>query len=99
MDIKQIWIILMRKNNRLYICRVCGAEQLDPPWGEDGNSPTFEICDCCGVEFGYEDATLAALKNYRSKWLDKGAKWNFEKSKPENWSLEDQISNIPKEYL
>jgi hypothetical protein len=38
-------------------CRVCGLDQQSPPWGVDGKSPTYAICDCCGVEFGYEDST------------------------------------------
>jgi len=65
MALKQIWIILMHSNNNLYVCRVFGALQSDPPWGETGKDPSFDICDCCGVEFGYEDATLSGLKRYR----------------------------------
>lgn len=89
----------MHKNKELYTCRVCGAEQLDAPWGDDEESPTYNICDCCGVEFGYEDATLQSVKQYRAKWLDSGAKWNHKKSKPDNWSSEEQLSHIPEKYL
>ncbi len=89
----------MLKNNELYMCRVCGAEQLDLPWGEDGETPTYNICACCGVEFGYEDYTLIALKNYRIMWVNKGANWFCKKEKPDNWVLEEQLHNIPKKYL
>jgi len=89
----------MHKNNELYNCRVCGAEQLDAPWGDDGESPTYDICDCCGVEFGYEDSTLQGVKKYRQKWLDGGAKWHHKKSEPENWSAEEQLPHIPVKYL
>jgi len=88
----------MHKNNELYVCRVCGAMQLDAPWGDDGEAPTYNICECCGVEFGYEDATMQGIKSYRSKWIDSGAKWSRKKSKPDNWSLEEQLSNIPNKY-
>ena len=44
----------MHKNNEFYVCRVCGAEQPEAPWGDDGETPTYDICNCCGVEFGYE---------------------------------------------
>lgn len=87
------------KNNQLYICRICGSEQLEAPQSEDGESPTYDICDCCGVEFGYEDSTLKGIKMYRSKWLDNGAKWYHKKSEPESWSLEEQLSHMQVKYL
>ena len=32
-------------------------------------TPSFGICDCCGVEFGYEDATPEAAGACRRSWL------------------------------
>lgn len=37
-----------------FYCRVCGLYLGYQPWGEDGKTPSYEICPCCGVEFGYE---------------------------------------------
>jgi len=51
-------------------CRVCGYNNLEPPWGDDGKSPTYDYCPCCGVEFGYQDACIEGIKSYRKKWLD-----------------------------
>ncbi len=51
-------------------CHVCGLVQDEPPWGGDGRTPTFDICDCCGVEFGYEDSTLESVRRYRKAWLE-----------------------------
>lgn len=48
-------------------CRVCGLHIDDLPWGQDGNSPTYDICPCCGVEFGYEDYTAESARRYREK--------------------------------
>lgn len=79
-------------------CRVCGYLQDDPPWGENGNCPNYDICDCCGVEFGYEDCNLTSILTFRNQWLKNGAKWKNFKYKPINWSLEEQIKNIPKEF-
>ena len=81
------------------ICRVCGKIQDDFPWGEDGKYPNYDICDCCGVEFGYGDCTLKAIRASRERWLANGAEWKYPKEKPDNWSLEEQMKNIPKEYM
>jgi hypothetical protein len=81
-----------------YYCRVCGLKQEDPPWGENGNTPSFTICDCCGVEFGYEDRTEQSIKMYRKRWINEGAKWFKPQRKPKNWNLKDQLEQIPKKY-
>lgn len=57
--------------------------------------PTLEICPCCGIEFGYEDATVLAAKKARATWIQEGAKWFRPEIKPTSWVLEDQINNIP----
>lgn len=84
--------------NDTYRCRVCGLIQKDPPWGLDGQTPNFDICNCCGVEFGYGDCTLNAVKSFREKWINSGASWDCPEAKPSHWSLEEQIKNIPKDF-
>ncbi|NDV97307.1 hypothetical protein D0T84_20740 [Dysgonomonas sp. 521] len=79
-------------------CRVCGLYIEDKPWGENGRCPTYEICSCCGVEFGNEDYTIESTKEYRKQWIKKGCQWFNSKKKPENWNLEKQMLNIPAEY-
>ncbi len=81
-----------------YICRVCGLVLEDPPWGVDGKTPLFEFCLCCGVEFGYGDWTVGAAKNWRRKWLSKGAVWFDASEKPEEWDVESQLKNVPPEF-
>ena len=66
------------------------------PWGEDGKTASFEICDCSGVEFGYEDCTVSGVLNARRRWLDSGATWSVPKSKPNEWNLESSLSQIQK---
>lgn len=77
----------------MYYCRVCGFEQEDPPWGQDGNTPSFEICDCCGVEFGYEDRLDKSIQKYRENWINNGAKWHKPGKKPQEWCLNEQLKN------
>jgi hypothetical protein len=82
------------------VCRVCGLVYPDfYPWGQNGNTPSHDICSCCGTEFGYEDNSVASTKTNRQVWIKKGSNWFEPKEKPDKWSLEEQLKNIPKEYL
>jgi hypothetical protein len=76
-------------------CRICGYEHPEPPWGADGQCPTYAFCDCCGVEAGYEDCTYASTSSFRQAWLADGAAWLFPKCKPAHWDLQRQLKNIP----
>lgn len=88
----------MPNNNSLRKCRVCGLAQPDYPWGEGGAEPVFSYCPCCGVEFGYGDCQPSAVRTWRAKWLANGAHWDEPDARPENWSLENQLREIPEEY-
>ncbi|WP_205633980.1 hypothetical protein [Labilithrix luteola] len=79
-------------------CRVCGLEQSDPPWGDGGNCASFDICDCCGTEFGYEDCSPEAATCVRSAWLAKGAPWFRPRSRPADWDVNAQLRNVPQGY-
>jgi hypothetical protein len=79
-------------------CRVCGLDQGFEPWGEDDETPTFDICSCCGVQFGYQDCNEIYVKKFREDWLKKEAKWFTPKQKPDNWVLEDQLKHILKKF-
>jgi hypothetical protein len=81
-------------DDTLYFCKVCGYKSDYPPWGEDGKTASFELCLCCGVEFGYEDATPQATINYRNSWINKGAIWFHKEFKPSDWSFKDQLKKI-----
>lgn len=94
----RIWSIFMINKNPNHFCRICGLDQHENPWGEDNNSPNFAICDCCGAEFGYNDVTITGIHNYRNQWIASSAKWFSPRNKPFNWSLEEQLKNIPEIY-
>lgn len=62
---------------QFYLCPVCGYKGLeDPPYDKLGNS-SFEICSCCGFQFGVDDDHVcskeAMYKQYREKWLKNGS--------------------------
>jgi hypothetical protein len=83
----------------IHECRVCGCYSDDFPWGEDGRSPSYAICSCCGVQFGKEDITLDSIKKYREEWISKGGKWFVKDEKPEHWDMETQIKKVPHEFM
>jgi hypothetical protein len=31
-------------------------------------------------------------------WIKNGSKWSWPKNKPENWSLEEQMKNVPENF-
>ncbi len=68
------------------------------PWGVDGMTPSHEICDCCGCEFGYEDISITSIKSNRQKWIESGSAWFDSTKKPVDWSLEIQLKSIPNQY-
>jgi hypothetical protein len=96
-------LTILKLNNKFgmdieYHCRVCGLKQQCPPWEASGKEPSYEICDCCGVEFGYEDSSLKGVITYRENWLAQGVKWFRPSEKPHDWSLEKQMTQIPADY-
>jgi hypothetical protein len=79
-------------------CRVCGYKSDEPPWGDDGRSPLFDFCACCGVEHGYQDSTPQGARTYRAEWLAGGANWEQPSEKQIGWSLDDQLRDVPAEF-
>lgn len=86
-------------NNNRSRCRICGLEQEEFPWGQDGDCPNYDICHCCGVEFGYQDHFVESCRKYRRNWIEKGARWRAPEFRPVDWSLEEQLKHIPPQFL
>jgi hypothetical protein len=79
-------------------CRVCGLWHKEPPWGDNCDSPTFFICECCGTEAGYEDNELSAVRKNRERWLADGANCFDPDERPEGWSVEEQFEKVPEKW-
>ena len=79
-------------------CRVCGFYINDKPWGEDGHTPTYEICPCCGVEFGNEDYSLESIHRYRTEWINNGCQWFDISQRPSDWNKHVQFENIGAQF-
>jgi hypothetical protein len=81
-----------------YRCRVCGYRNTEPPWGADGQAPTYTFCPCCGVEFGYQDSSPQAARSFRERWLAAGAPWDEPSARPPRWDVREQLRHVPAAY-
>ena len=79
-------------------CRICGFMFNKDPRGEDGKSPLYWICPCCGGEVGVDDANLERIREYRRKWLFAGAPWFDSEEKSRGWKLQEQLPSVPEDY-
>lgn len=81
-----------------YYCPVCGFQLHRPAWITD-HSPSFEICPCCGLQFGYDDFALDPSdrenirKSWRNKWIEGGMKFWSVRRRPANWDPLLQLRN------
>jgi hypothetical protein len=80
------------------LCRVCGLPQDEPIWGSDGQCPTYDLCACCGCEFGYEDSSPEGIRRQRERWLATGT-WCDPTKRPADWKSEQQLSKVPRYYF
>lgn len=78
-----------------YICPVCGYAGLSEPAYDEYGCASFEICSCCGFEYGFDDESEGvSFEEYRENWINDGASWFSVKHRPKSWSLEKQLLNI-----
>jgi rubredoxin len=82
-----------------YTCPVCGYPRLLEPAYDLGTvSPSFNICPCCGCEFGYDDATPWAKESFLKNWVKRGSPWFHPELKPSDWNVREQLQSIGIEY-
>ncbi|MFC1752717.1 hypothetical protein ACFL96_04900 [Thermoproteota archaeon] len=78
-----------------HICRSCGFDGLkeEPYIGQ--KDPSFEICPCCGFEFGVDDILGEGhYASFRNQWIENGADWFMPERRPKKWNLDKQLSNL-----
>jgi hypothetical protein len=77
-----------------YKCLVCGFDKLKNPIYDNNGNGTYEICVCCGFEYGCDDFPdkQISYKNWRETWIKNGCKW-FSKSTPppRDWNPKIQL--------
>ncbi|PST17389.1 hypothetical protein C7U60_20185 [Mesorhizobium plurifarium] len=74
-------------------CPVCGYPHLDEPPYDSTGCPTYNICPCCGTEFGYDDASVSH-NVLRSQWINRGMTWwSKHVDPPKDWDPNTQLSD------
>ena len=77
-------------------CPVCGFPGLDAAAYSKGGDPSFEICPCCGTEFGYHDSRTSH-SDLRLKWIKDGMPWHSKSHiPPRGWDPVEQIRSVKK---
>jgi hypothetical protein len=87
------------KKGYVTFCPVCGYDLGFPPWGTTGNNPYFDICPCCGTEFGADDRSWAAVGRLRELWIASGHQWFSPAKKHADWLPERQLLNLPTDLM
>jgi hypothetical protein len=76
-----------------FTCPVCGFPGLDEAPCDDHGCASFEICPCCGIEFGYDDATTSHSE-LRARWIAGGKCWRSDREPPTGWDADTQLAQI-----
>ena len=71
-------------------CPVCGFGPYSPPYSSaDELRHSFDICPCCGCEYGYDDN-----EEHFDRWESTGCAWFTQSERPPDWNLSSQLMNI-----
>jgi hypothetical protein len=80
-------------------CPVCNYPLRIPAW-HDG-LPSFDICPCCGTQFGYDDccggdvnARAAWYRQARARWIAGGMVWWSPYPAPAGWDARMQLAAV-----
>lgn len=72
-------------------------ENLVPPYSQYFGDPSYDVCECCGFEFGNDDepgtAPSLTFRQYREEWIAGGGRWFEPSKKPRDWTLERQLTD------
>lgn len=87
------------ENNIKYRCPVCGYSGLmEAPYNEYGYG-SYEICVCCGFQFGYDDfpEKERSFSIWRRQWSENGYPWFSKRTtSPSDWNPIEQMKRMKK---
>ena len=69
-----------------------------PPYGQWYGEPSYEVCHCCGFEFGNDDdpgshAAPSSFERYLADWIARGCNWGRPEKRPEDWNIVIQFES------
>ena len=72
-------------------------QEAKPPYRLFLGEPSYEVCSCCGYEFGNDDepgtSEPISFKDYLLCWVENGCVWFEPGAKPQTWSVGEQLRN------
>lgn len=81
-----------------FTCPVCGYKGLDEPAYNEYGDPSYEICSCCGFEYGFDDHSEGyTFQSYREKWINEEYSFHNKNNMPRDWSeakAKEQLLNL-----
>ena len=74
----------------IWYCPVCGHGPFREPYSSEQELRwSYDICSCCGCEYGYTDNAYGF-----ERWVLSGHQWSDPKDKPYDWNLEEQLKHV-----
>lgn len=74
---------------------VSATRGLDPPYSKYFGDASYDVCPCCGFEFGNDDepgtGKPTTFEEYLHDWIGAGCEWFLPEKRPENWDLGRQL--------
>ena len=68
-----------------------------PPYCPRFGDPSYDVCSCCGFEFGNDDdpgtAPPCSFEDYLRIWVANGCRWFDPTKRTEDWDLRSQLAN------
>ncbi len=70
---------------------------IEPPYSIHFGEPSYELCPCCGFEFGNDDepgtSFGVSFAEFRREWIASGARWFEPDKKPSDWDYRQQLKS------
>ncbi len=73
---------------------------LSAPYCVHFGMPSYEVCPCCGFEFGNDDepgtSSPTTFEQFLAEWISEGMPWFAPSKRPQLWSLKEQLADAAK---